>query len=165
MGRRFAECRDAGTRQRNSGGVSFNRKDEKKSKYSLASAASLALGKEVPLPSANFDTRQSIFIFFYFCFQIFSVAFIQYLEAHVPIWNFSMTFWYIFLIFYVYLNFSRKSKFELQVHEILEFSNSKNGIHVFECILRPCAGTFMKFRTSVLQNMITNLLKKCFLII
>ena len=50
-----------------------------------------ALGKEVSLPSANSDTRQS-----FFCFQIFSVEFIQYLEAHVPIWNFSMTFWYIF---------------------------------------------------------------------
>ena len=59
------------------------------------------------------------------------MAFIQYLEAHVPIWNFSMTFWYIFYIFYVYLNFSRKSKFELQVHEILEFSDSKSDIHVF----------------------------------
>ena len=100
-----------------------------------------------------------------FFFQIFSVAFIQYLEAHVPIWNFSLTFWYIFLNFYVYLIFSRKSKFELQVHEILEFSDSKNGIHVFECILRPCAGTFVKFRTSVSRNMTTNLLKKCFLII
>ena len=85
MGRPFAECREADTRQRNLGGVSFNPKDEKKSKYSLPSAASLALGKEVPLPSANSNTRQSIFIFFYFCFQIFSVAFIQYLEAHVPI--------------------------------------------------------------------------------
>ena len=53
-----------------------------------------ALGKEVPLPSANSDTRQSIF--FYFCFQNFSVAFIQYLEAHIPIWNFSMIFLYIF---------------------------------------------------------------------
>ena len=127
----------------------------------LCRVSGLALGKEVALPSANSDTRQSIF----FCFQIFSVAFIQYLEAHVPIWNFSMTFWYIFLIFYVYLNFSRKSKFELQVHEILEFSDSKNGIHVFECILRPCAGTFVKFRTSVSRNMTTNLLKKCFLII
>ena len=94
-------------------------------------------------------TTLSKVFFYYFCFQIFSVAFIQYLEAHVPIWNFSMTFWYIFLIFYVYLNFSRKSKFELQVHEILEFSDSKNGIHIFECILRPCAGTFVKFRTSV----------------
>ena len=92
-------------------------------------------------------TLGKVFLFFYFCFQIFSVAFIQYLEAHVPIWNFSMTFWYIFLIFYVYF-FSQKSKFELQVHKILEFSDSKNGIHVFECILRPCAGTFVKFRTS-----------------
>ena len=62
----------------------------------LCRVSDLALGKKVPLPSANSDTRQSIFIFFYFCFQIFSVAFIQYLEAHVPIWNFSMTFWYIF---------------------------------------------------------------------
>ena len=49
----------------------------------LCRVSGLALGKEVPLPSANSDTRQSIF--FYFCFQIFSVAFIQYLEAHVPI--------------------------------------------------------------------------------
>ena len=49
----------------------------------LCRVSGLALGKEVPLPSANSDTRQSIF--FYFCFQNFSVAFIQYLEAHVPI--------------------------------------------------------------------------------
>ena len=97
------------------GGFLLIRKMKKNSEYSLPSAASLALGKEVPLPSVNSDTRQSTF----FCFQIFSVAFIQYLETHVSIWNFSMTFWYIFLIFYVYLNFSRKSKFEPQVHEIL----------------------------------------------
>ena len=46
----------------------------------------------VPIP-----TLGKVFLFFfYFCFQIFSMAFIQYLEAHVPIWNFSMTFWYIF---------------------------------------------------------------------
>ena len=31
----------------------------------------LALGKEVPLPSANFDARQSIFIFFIFVFKFF----------------------------------------------------------------------------------------------
>ena len=60
--------------------------------FCLCRVSGLALGKEVPLPSANSDTRQSIF----FCFQIFSVAFIQYLEAHLPIWNFSMTFWNIF---------------------------------------------------------------------
>ena len=41
-------------------------------------------------------TLGKVFLFFfYFCFQIFSMAFIQYLEAHVPIWNFSMTFWYL----------------------------------------------------------------------
>ena len=78
------------------GGFLLIRKMKKNSKYSLLSAGSLALGKEVPLTSANSDTQQSIFIFFNFCFQILYVAFIQYLEAHVPIWNFSMTFWYIF---------------------------------------------------------------------
>ena len=42
-------------------------------------------------------TLGKVFLFFLiFVFKFFSVAFIQYLEAHVPIWNFSMTFWYIF---------------------------------------------------------------------
>ena len=45
------------------GGFLLIQKMKKNSEYSLPSAASLALGKEVPLPSANFDTRQSIFIF------------------------------------------------------------------------------------------------------
>ena len=62
----FAECCKPGTRQRGS------------------------------FAECQFRHSAKYFYFFYFCFQIFSVAFIQYLEAHVPIWNFSMTFWYIF---------------------------------------------------------------------
>ena len=62
----FAECCKPGTRQRGS------------------------------FIECQFRHSAKYFYFFYFCFQIFSVAFIQYLEAHVPIWNFSMTFWYIF---------------------------------------------------------------------
>ena len=37
----------------------------------LCRVSGLALGKEVPLPSANFDTRQSIFIFYLFLFLNF----------------------------------------------------------------------------------------------
>jgi hypothetical protein len=55
-----------------------------------------------------------------------------------------MTFWYIFQIFYVHLNFSQKSNFELQVHKISKFSDSKNDIHVSDYVLRPCAKTHFK---------------------
>jgi hypothetical protein len=63
------------------------------------------------------------------------------------------------------LNFSRKSKFELQVHEIMKCSHSKNDIHVGECILRPYPGTHMKYRASCWRNKTNNLQEKFLLII
>jgi len=56
-----------------------------------------------------------------------------------------MTFCYIFYFFYVDLDFSRKSYFELQVHEILNFGAWKNDIYVFECVSRACAKTNFNF--------------------
>ena len=51
---------------------------------------------------------------------------------YIPISKFGtiMSFFnYISLIFSVSLNISDYSKFELQVHEIMEFGHSKNSIH------------------------------------
>ena len=89
-------CRVSGTRQRITIGK-IPQPTPVAPPSSFAECWPLALGKrdvfaeclawhsaKRPLPSANSDTRQSIFIYF-FCFQIFSVAFIQYLEAHVLI--------------------------------------------------------------------------------
>ena len=60
--RQFAECR---TRQsRHSAKLVVSTRQT----CCLCRVSGLALGKEVPLPSANSDTRQSIFIFFYFFF-------------------------------------------------------------------------------------------------
>ena len=151
--RRFAECRNTGTRQRGSLpsaafgkagpwqrpsllSVKHSTKRDTRQRITLGKIPQatlvappssfvecwpLALGKRAVFAKCckpgtrqrgSFAECQFRHSAKYFYFQIFSVAFIQYLEAHVQIWNFSMTFWYIFLIFYVYLNFSQKSKFE-----------------------------------------------------
>ena len=102
-------CRVSGTRQRITLGK-IPQATPVAPPSSFAECWPLALGKRAVFAECckpgtrqrgSFDECQlrhsaKYFYFFYFCFQIFSVAFIQYLEAHVLIWNFSMTFWYIF---------------------------------------------------------------------
>jgi len=51
------------------------------------------------------------------------------------------------------LNFFDYFKFELHVHEIMEFGHSKNGIHDVWRMLRPYPGTRMKLRASCCRNM------------
>ena len=100
-------CRVSGTRQRITLGK-IPQATPVAPPSSFAECWPLALGKHAIFAEcckpgtrqrgsfAECQFRHSAKFFFYFCFQIFSMAFIQYLEAHVPIWNFSMTFWYIF---------------------------------------------------------------------
>ena len=127
--RRFAECRNTGTRQRGSlpsaalgkagprqrpslPSVKHSAKRDTRQRITLgkipqptpvvppsffAECWPLALGKRAVFAEcckpgtrqrgsfAECQFRHSAKYFFYFCFQIFSVAFIQYLEAHVPI--------------------------------------------------------------------------------
>jgi hypothetical protein len=55
----------------------------------------------------------------------------------------------IFGSFFCFVDFFLEYfKFELQVHEIMEFGDLKNDIHDIQCILRPCSGTHMKCRAS-----------------
>ena len=74
-------------------------------------------------------------------------------------------FFYISLIIFVSLNFSGNSKFELQVHEIMEFFDSKNGIHNVRSTLRPYPGSRMKLRPCWCRNMASYVREKCFKII
>jgi hypothetical protein len=48
------------------------------------------------------------------------------------------------LIFAVSLVFSGSSRFELQVHEIMEFGDLENDIHDVWSMLRPCAEAVVK---------------------
>ena len=103
--------------------------------------------KKNSLPSARADTRQNIF-FWFFLTNFFCEAFPRYLKLHVQIWDNFDFFCYILLVFFVSLNFMEYFKFELHVHEIIEFGRSKNDIHDIWCMLRPYPGTHMKFRAS-----------------
>ena len=139
---------------------SAKRKFKKKSKPSLPSALSVALGKDplcrVPCPG----TRQSFF--FVFGLQIFCAALLRHQELLVKIWGFL----WLFDIFSYFISFtwffSKKYNFELHVVRIMEFNDSKNDSHVTGCSVRPYPGTDPKFRTSCLRNMIANLCAKCF---
>jgi len=130
-------------------------------KKNVYRALNLTLGEEALCRVLRPGTRQSIFVFFEFWFQFFFVDLIYCLQAHVKIWDLFITFCYISWINFVYLHFFRKSKFELQVHEIMKCSHSKNDSHVVECILRPYAGTHPKFWTPCSPNMTTRLWSEC----
>ena len=66
---------------------------------SFAECLVLTLGKEAPLSSAIFDTRQTIF--FTFDLQTFSIVLRQYMVLHVPMWHISRTFLYFFNLFHL----------------------------------------------------------------
>jgi hypothetical protein len=55
--------------------------------YSLPSVKYLALGKEGLYRVSSVDTRQSIFLFFYFGHQTFYGMFLHYVDLHVPFWD------------------------------------------------------------------------------
>ena len=59
------------------------------------------------------------------------------------------TFLWVFFLYLVNLfhliDFFGKCKFELHVHRIIEFNDSKNDIHDIECSVRPYPGTDPKF--------------------
>ena len=89
------------------------------------------------------------FLFFLFFFaSFFCEAFPHYLKLPVQIWDNFDFFCYISLVFFVSLNFFAYFEFELQVHEIMEFGDSKNYINDIWCMLRPYPGTRMKCRAS-----------------
>jgi hypothetical protein len=54
---------------------------------SLSSVKYLALGKECLCRVSYVDTRQSIFLFFYFGHQTFCGMFLHYVDLHVPFWD------------------------------------------------------------------------------
>ena len=99
-------------------------------------------------PSAREGTRGRIFVFFVFLPHFFCEAFPHCLKLHVHIWDNFDLFCYISLVFFVSLNFFVYFEFELQVHEIMEFGDSKNYINDIWCMLMPYPGTRMKCRPS-----------------
>ena len=68
--------------------------------------------------------------FFGFLPPIFFEALVHYHKQHVYIWDIFIAFWHISIVYFVLLNFSRKCKFELQVHRIMDYIRSKNVILV-----------------------------------
>jgi hypothetical protein len=58
-------------------------------RQSLPSVKYLALGKGslCRVSYVDVDTRQSIFLFFYFCHQTFCGMFLHYVDLHVPFWD------------------------------------------------------------------------------
>jgi hypothetical protein len=56
-------------------------------RQSLPSVKYLALGKESLCRVSYVDTRQSIFLFFYFGHQTFCGMFLHYVDLHVPFWD------------------------------------------------------------------------------
>ena len=114
------------------------------------------------LPSAVLGTRQIKFFFLVFSSHIFCVTLIQDLQLSFRIWlNFKL-FCYISLIIFVSLNISDASKFELQVHEILESGHSKNVIHDVWRMLRPYPGSRVNLRACWCRNMTSYMQEMCF---
>jgi hypothetical protein len=56
-------------------------------RQSLPSVKYLALGKESLCRVSYVDTRQSIFLFFYFGHQTSCGMFLHYVDLHVPFWD------------------------------------------------------------------------------
>jgi hypothetical protein len=96
----------------------------------------------------------------FFCTQNFYVPSYSTCNYMFNIGTFFRFFCYFKLICFIELNFFRKSKFKLQVHGIMEFSDLKNDISVDECISRPYLGIDPKFRMSCLGNTTTNEVRK-----
>ena len=108
----------------------------------------LALGKGALPRVPGKALGEEIFLFLFFLPHFFCEAFPHYLKLHVQIWDKFDFFCYISLVFFVSLNFFAYFEFELQVHEIMEFGDSKNYINDIWCMLRPYPGTRMKCRAS-----------------
>ena len=113
-------------------------------------------------PSETLGKERFFFIFF---FLVFSGAFLHQIQPNFKSWDNFEFFFYISLIIFVSLNFFGNSKFELQVHEIMEFFDSKNGIHNVRSTLRPYPGPRMKLRPCWCRNMASYVREKCFKII
>jgi hypothetical protein len=95
-------------------------------------------------PSANPLCRrpsqgrwQSLNFFLFFSCPFFSGVFLPQIQPNFKSWDNFEFFSYILLIISASLNFSGDSKFELQVHEIMELFDSKHGIHDARSMLRP----------------------------
>jgi hypothetical protein len=101
-------------------------------------------------------TRGTIFCLFVFFCLIFFEVIPHYFKLLDQIWGYFEFVLYISLVFFILLNFLAFFKFELQVHEVMKFLNSKNDIHYIWCMFRPYLGSHMKFRTSFCRNMTDN---------
>ena len=86
-------------------------------------------------PSVREGTRGRNFVFLFFLPNFFCEAFPHYLKLSVQIWDNFDFLCYISLVFFVSLNFFAYFEFELQVHEIMEFGDSKNYINDIWCML------------------------------
>ena len=117
--------------------------------------------ERVSSSSAREGTRGRIFVFFCFFASFFlwglSTLFKTLCSNLGQFW----LFFYISLVFFISLNFFAYFEFELQVHEIMEFGDSKNYINDIWCMLMPYPGTRMKCRPSCWRNMTNNLWEKC----
>ena len=67
---------------------------------------------------------------FVFCHQLFFLDLYLYHEQHVQIWHNFIAVCYISSLYFVFLQFSGKCRFELQVHRIIVLIHSKNVILV-----------------------------------
>ena len=123
-----------------------------------------AIGKAY-LPMAFQGHRQTINFFFVFSFPIFSGVFLPHIQATSKVWDNFELFSYISLIISVSFNFSCTSRFELQVHEIMQTFDLKNDIHDSRSMLRPYPGARMELRPCWPRNMGSDVPGKCFKIL
>ena len=119
-----------------------------------------ALGEEAAFPECQGRRSWKNFCFFFLPHFLWGLPTL----FKTPCSNLGQ-FWLFllyFVSFFVSLNFFAYFEFELQVHEIIEFGDSKNYINNIWCMLRPYPGTRMKCRASCWRNMTNNLREKCF---
>ena len=109
------------------------------------------------------SAKKSFFLFF--PSQFFSGVFPPQIQATSKVWDNFELFSYISLIISVSFNVSRTSRFELQVHEIMQTFDSKNDIHDSRSMLRPYPGACMKLRPCWPRNMGSDVSGKCFKIL
>ena len=115
-----------------------------------------------PLPSAMPRHSAKFFLFFYFWPSIFLCS--PFKAPGTLSYNLGIFcgFLIYLVLYFVYLNFLKKYKFELHMVRIIEFNDSKIDSIVSECCERPYLGTDPKFRTSCSRNMSAKLRVKCF---
>jgi hypothetical protein len=66
-----------------------------------------------------------------------------------------LSFCAIFINFFCFFEFFRQLEIELQVHEIMEFIDSKNGIHDVRSMLKPYLRPHMKLKPCWCRNMMS----------